>query len=52
MPKPDDAELRKERDDELRAEIDDLRAGKKSSAPESPREYTDRAAEKAREQHK
>lgn len=49
MPKPDDAELRKQRDDELQAEIEDIRSGKGGSAPESPREFTDQAAEKARE---
>jgi hypothetical protein len=49
MPEPDDAESRNKRDDELRAEIEAIRSGK-GSAPESPREFTDRAAEKAREQ--
>jgi hypothetical protein len=50
MQKPDDAELRKQRDEALRAEIEDLRTGKDDSVPESPREFTDRAARKAREQ--
>jgi hypothetical protein len=50
MQEPDDAELRKQRDEELRAEIEDIRSGKAASVPESPREFTDRAAQKAREQ--
>jgi hypothetical protein len=50
MPESDDAELRKQRDEELRAEIEGIRSGKADSAPESPREFTDRAARQAREQ--
>jgi hypothetical protein len=50
MQKPDDAKLREQRAEELRAEIEDIRSGKGDSAPASPREFTDRAAQKAREQ--
>jgi hypothetical protein len=49
MQEPDD-ELRAQRDEELRAEIEDIRSGKAPSGPVSPREFTDRAAEKAREE--
>jgi cell division protein FtsB len=45
----DDAELRKQRDEALRAEIEDLRSGKEDSEPESPREFTDRKARESRE---
>jgi hypothetical protein len=45
-----DDELRKQRAEELRAEIDAIRSGKEGVEPESPREFTDKAAQKAREQ--
>jgi hypothetical protein len=45
----DDAELREQRAEALRAEIEDLRSGKEDSEPESPREFTDRKAREARE---
>jgi hypothetical protein len=50
MQEPDDAELRKQRAEELRAEVEAIRSSKEDSEPESPREFTDRAAQKAREQ--
>lgn len=50
MQEPDDAELRKRRAEALRTEIEDIRSGKADAEPESPREFTDKAAKKAREQ--
>jgi hypothetical protein len=50
MHEPDDAELREQRAEELRAEIEAIRSGKDDSGPKSPREFTDKAAQKAREQ--
>jgi hypothetical protein len=50
MQEPDDTELRKQRAEELRAEVEAIRGGKKDSEPQSPREFTDRAAQRAREQ--
>jgi hypothetical protein len=46
-----DAERRKQRAEELRAEIDELRSGADDSAPESAREFTDRAAHEASERN-
>jgi hypothetical protein len=44
-----DTERRRQRAEELRAEIDKLRRGGGEAAPGSPRELTDRAAREASE---